>query len=264
LNNSQIGRIHSITVKASDNPSDKISVVFLHGFASGLALWTNNIDCAAQTRTVYALDLLGFGRSSRPNFHQDPLICESEMCDAIEDWRRAMNIEKMILVGHSFGGFIACAYALKFPDKLRHLVLLDPWGFCAKPSEEPSRFFGLGVRSVGAANPLAFVRYAGPYGVEILRKLYPNLGAKLSKTNPDVFYQYLYHCNIQNPTGETAYATMSYSFGWAKHPMIFKLPFELPITFFYGSKSCIDSGAGLEVQMRRSKGYVDVQVIFYF
>lgn len=48
---------------------------------------------------------------------------------------------------------------------------------------------------------------------------------------------------------------------------IFDLPSYVPVTFFYGSKSCIDSAAGLEVQMQRPEGYVDVQVsvllVFY-
>ncbi|VDD90273.1 unnamed protein product [Enterobius vermicularis] len=274
LNNDQSGRIHSITVKMSDASDNKIPVVFLHGFACGLALWANNIDCVAKTHTVHALDLLGFGRSSRPNFHTRASICEAEMCDAIDDWRKEMNIDRMILVGHSFGGFIACAYALTFPEHLRHLVLLDPWGFSAKPLEEPPHSFGLSAKTIawiktmasaiGAANPLAVVRCAGPYGIEVLRKLYPNLGPRFLKENPNAFYEYLYHCNVQNPTGEVAYTTMSYSFGWAKHPMlerIFDLPSYVPVTFFYGSKSCIDSAAGLEVQMQRPEGYVDVQVV---
>ena len=43
----------------SDASDNKIPVVFLHGFACGLALWANNIDCVAKTHTVHALDLLG-------------------------------------------------------------------------------------------------------------------------------------------------------------------------------------------------------------
>lgn len=278
LNNNQVGRVYSITAKTSESSDEKVPVVFLHGIASGLALWANNIDCAAQTHTVHAIDLLGFGRSSRPNFHRRASVCEQEMCDAIDDWRKEMNIDKMILVGHSFGGFLACAYALSYPGRIRHLVLLDPWGFSAKPLEEPSHSFGLSAKTIawiktvtaaiGCANPLAIVRCAGPYGVEVLRKLYPNLGPRFLKENPNAVYEYLYHCNAQSPTGEVAYTDMSYSFGWAKHPMlerdglrIFDLPADVPITFFYGSKSYMDSGAGLEVQMQRPEGYVDVQVV---
>ncbi|MPC88879.1 Protein ABHD4 [Portunus trituberculatus] len=59
----------------------------------------------------------GFGRSSRPAFTKDPLEAEREFIMSIDGWREKIGLEKFILLGHSFGGFLAAAYAIKHPER---------------------------------------------------------------------------------------------------------------------------------------------------
>lgn len=93
-------------------------VVLLHGFAAGIGLWCMNIDKISNNhRPVYAMDLLGFGRSSRPQFSSDPKQIEQQYVNAIEKWRSEVKLEKFILLGHSFGGYLATAYSIKHPEK---------------------------------------------------------------------------------------------------------------------------------------------------
>lgn len=87
----------------------------------------------------YFVENSGFGRSSRCTFKSDNILAENQYIGAIEKWRKSMGLEKIFLVGHSFGGYLSSAYALKFPDRIEHLILADPWGFPKKPEEISQR-----------------------------------------------------------------------------------------------------------------------------
>lgn len=58
--------------------SERIPLVLLHDFACGVGFWAMNLDSLASSRPVYVVDLLGFGRSSRPEFSSDALEAEMQ------------------------------------------------------------------------------------------------------------------------------------------------------------------------------------------
>lgn len=152
------------------NPTaNRSPLVLVHGFGGGVGLWAMNVDTLAEKRTVYAFDVLGFGRSSRPELSTDPAEAEEQFVDSIEQWREKVGLEKFVLLGHSLGGFLATSYAIKHPSRVQHLILADPWGFPVKPTEDNvSRHIPAWVRLLGAVlspfNPLAGLRAAGPWG----------------------------------------------------------------------------------------------------
>lgn len=104
-------------------------LVLIHGFASGLGLWALNYDGLAksQDRPIYAFDMPGFGQSSRPKFSSEPEQAEEQFIRYIEAWRKKLRFDKMILVGHSMGAFLVFSYALKYPERVSHMLLADPW-----------------------------------------------------------------------------------------------------------------------------------------
>lgn len=141
----------------------------LHGLGAGVALWCLNLDSLSAERPVYAIDLLGFGRSSRPKFSSNAEEAESQLVKSVEEWRREMQLDKIVLLGHSMGGFLAASYAINYPERVKHLVLADPWGFPEKPSDASAKYnLPFWVKAIAFVvqplNPLWAVRLAGPFG----------------------------------------------------------------------------------------------------
>lgn len=95
----------------------RVPLVLLHGFGGGVALWAQNLDSLSSSGPVYALDLLGFGRSSHPNFATNPEGAEEQFVTALEEWREKVGLEEMVLLGHNLGGYLSAAYTLKYPHR---------------------------------------------------------------------------------------------------------------------------------------------------
>lgn len=114
----------------------------LHGYGAGLGFFYKNFDSLSRLPgwKLYALDMLGMGRSSRPPFKihakdRQAKITEAEswFIDALEEWRIKKGIDRFTLLGHSMGGYMAVAYALRYPGHLNKLILASPVGIPEDP-----------------------------------------------------------------------------------------------------------------------------------
>ncbi|GAB6022694.1 hypothetical protein CHUAL_006789 [Chamberlinius hualienensis] len=257
------------TVSANDT-SQSTPLVLVHGFGAGVALWILNLESLSRKRPVYAFDILGFGRSSRPTFSSHSEEAEAQLVESFERWRESIGLKEFVLLGHSMGGFLASSYALKHPQHVKHLVLADPWGFQERKPDSGKNFpiwAKIVIRLVQPFNPLAVLRAAGPWGPGLIERFRPDIKAKFSpvvKDEQDVISSYIYHCNAQTPSGETAFKSMTSQIGWAKHPManrILALKNDVPMSFIFGSESWVDKAPGYEIQNKREDSHVAVYVV---
>jgi pimeloyl-ACP methyl ester carboxylesterase len=100
------------------------AVVLVHGLGGFTENWVHNIGPLAQRHRVYAMDLVGFGRSDKVPLTRDLTV----LVKFIHDFMRTQHIEKASLVGNSLGGGLILQFAIDFPEKVTKLVLVDNAG----------------------------------------------------------------------------------------------------------------------------------------
>jgi pimeloyl-ACP methyl ester carboxylesterase len=99
-------------------------LLMLHGFFGEKTCWLPLIEILQSQFRCISLDMLGFGESSKPQIQYDVAVEVAFVRQVIEQ----LNIEPCGIIGHSFGGWVASAYALKYPNSLSSLILAAPAG----------------------------------------------------------------------------------------------------------------------------------------
>ena len=101
------------SIPNSDYDDENIPIVIVHGMGAGMAMFAKNIDNLIEetNKTIFTIDLPGFGRSSRTNLGDTPDDVDTRMVTALERWREALGLNKFYLLGHSFGGYLSALYS---------------------------------------------------------------------------------------------------------------------------------------------------------
>ncbi|MEV7123606.1 alpha/beta fold hydrolase [Kitasatospora griseola] len=108
-------------------PTDGPPLVLIHGGGSTAASWWANVGELACEARVFAVDRIGeAGRSARAG--DRPLRTVEDLHGWLDTVLDGLGLTKADLCGHSYGGWIALSYALRRPDRIDRLALLDPTG----------------------------------------------------------------------------------------------------------------------------------------
>lgn len=97
------------------------AVVLLHGFLENNTMWKDVIPVLSKNRRVIAIELLGHGSTDAIGYvHSMDLMAE-----AVAAVLKSLRLRKIMLIGHSMGGYVALAFAEKHPEKIKGLCLMN-------------------------------------------------------------------------------------------------------------------------------------------
>lgn len=103
------------------------ALVIVHGVGGHKEDWAGVSAALSADHTVYAIDMLGFGGSSR----DAPDLTMAAQAGAIKALLDAEGVTSADLIGNSVGGWVTATFAATYPAMTDQLVLVDPAGFAA-------------------------------------------------------------------------------------------------------------------------------------
>lgn len=101
------------------------TIIMIHGLGSYLPAWKKNISELSKYYRVIAIDLPGYGKSSK--LPHSGLM--SFYAGVIADFIQKLELGPVNLAGHSMGGQISMVLTLEKPELVKRLILVDPAGF---------------------------------------------------------------------------------------------------------------------------------------
>jgi len=108
-----------------DEGNSEDVILFIHGLGSYLKAWDRNITELKKYFRCIALDLPGYGKSSK--------IIHSGKVDfyttILHKFIKKLNLKNVSFCGHSMGGHIASSYVINHPGQVKKLILVAPAGF---------------------------------------------------------------------------------------------------------------------------------------
>ena len=138
---SRFVEVNGVTVHYKEMGQGEPVFILLHGFGASEFSWREVMEPLSTSGRVIAYDRPAFGLTERPMEGNwtgtNPYSVQGnvELLDGLMD---ELGVDKAILVGNSAGGEVAAAYAIKHPERVQGLVLVDPAVREREPGSSPS------------------------------------------------------------------------------------------------------------------------------
>ncbi|MEZ4966117.1 MAG: alpha/beta hydrolase [Saprospiraceae bacterium] len=107
-----------------DRGQGAYTLLFVHGLGTYLKAWQKNLDSLSGQYRCIALDLPGYGKSGKGDY----AFGMSFFASHLQAFCEALDLQNVVLVGHSMGGQVAITLALQDDPRISRLVLIAPAG----------------------------------------------------------------------------------------------------------------------------------------
>ncbi|WP_370250464.1 alpha/beta fold hydrolase [Nocardioides sp.] len=141
-------------------------LLLMHGLACDHTTWSPVIDLLARHYTVIAPDLLGHGRSAKPRADYSV----GGYANGMRDLLTVLGIDKVTVVGHSFGGGVAMQFAYQFPERTERLMLVASGGLGPEVTPIIRAITTPGYHQVMGLLTVPGVRHVGVAGLRALSR----------------------------------------------------------------------------------------------
>jgi pimeloyl-ACP methyl ester carboxylesterase len=106
-------------------------IVLLHGVAVSSPSWFASVGALSETHRVFAIDSIGdAGRSTQTA----PVRSGDDMSRWLDEVLAGLGVDRVHLIGLSYGGWLALNQASRSPDRLLSVTAVDPIGAIGRPS----------------------------------------------------------------------------------------------------------------------------------
>ncbi|WP_235534724.1 alpha/beta fold hydrolase [Nocardioides sp. Soil777] len=140
------------------------ALLLLHGLGCDHTTWAPVIDSLARRYTVIAPDLLGHGESDKPRADYSV----GGYANGMRDLLTVLGIDRVSVVGHSFGGGVAMQFAYQFPERTERLILVGSGGLGPEVTPAIRAITTPGFHQAMGLLTLPGVRHVGTAGMRAL------------------------------------------------------------------------------------------------
>jgi pimeloyl-ACP methyl ester carboxylesterase len=156
------------------------AIVLLHGMLASLHTWDGWVDKLTKNYRVVRIDMPGFGLTGPApenfDYEVDTVIA------LLDEIFTELKLTKFTLAGNSLGGYNSWNYAIKYPNKIEKLILIDPAGY---PQKVPGPITLLTAPILGSISAVFTPKFIFTY---FIKQVYGD-PKRISQETSDRYYE---------------------------------------------------------------------------